>query len=201
MISIITENSHWIFSGIGVLIISTIASIFYWFFKKKNNSKDNVPLVNVTNNISIATNDDGSAIMPQENSRVNDESLKKLTRILFIDDKHKEFKIVSILKTSGWVNTKSVKDITILDDPKIIEADIIFVDINGVGCNLFEDQGLGLASALKNKYSAKKVFLYSAESKGDRFHKALREVDGCLYKDAEPYQFINLIEEHSSNRK
>ena len=34
----------------------------------------------------------------------------------------------------------------------------------------------------------------SSETKGDRFHKALREVDDCLSKNAEPYQFINLIE-------
>ena len=71
------------------------------------------------------------------------------------------------------------------------------MDINGVGLNLFEDQGLGLASALKKKYPNKKVIIYSSETTGDRFHRALREVDGCLYKDAEPYQFINLIETFS----
>lgn len=103
--------------------------------------------------------------------------------------------MVSILKKSGWINTKSVKDVIDLDDPKVNEADIIFVDINGVGTTMFQDQGLGLASALKKKYESKKIILYSAEITGDRFHRALREVDGCLSKNAEPYQFINLIEE------
>lgn len=109
--------------------------------------------------------------------------------------------MVSILKRSGWINTKSIKDITDLDDPKVLEAEIVFVDINGVGLTLFQDQGLGLASALKKKYQNKKIVLYSAETTGDRFHKALREVDDCLYKDAEPYQFINLIESFTKTKK
>ncbi len=124
-----------------------------------------------------------------------DDRLKGKTKILFIDDNHTEYKMVSILKKSGWINTKSVKDVIDLDDPKVNEADIIFVDINGVGTTMFQDQGLGLASALKKKYESKKIILYSAEITGDRFHRALREVDGCLSKNAEPYQFINLIEE------
>ncbi len=126
-----------------------------------------------------------------------DEKQKALTRLLFIDDNYLEYKIISILKKAGWINTKAIKDVTDLDDPKVVEADIIFVDINGVGVTLFEDQGLGLASALKRKYSHKKIILYSAETTGDRFHKALKEVDNCLPKNAEPFQFINLIESYN----
>ena len=62
----------------------------------------------------------------------------------------------------------------------VTEADVIFVDINGVGLELSVDQGLGLASALKRKYPNKKIVIYSAETTGDRFHQALREVDFCL---------------------
>lgn len=127
------------------------------------------------------------------------EKEKSQLRILFIDDNHTDFKMVSILKKAGYINTKSVKDITDLADAKVLEADIIFVDINGVGTQMFEDQGLGLASALKKKYSGKKIIIYSAETTGDRFHRALREVDDCLSKNAEPYQFINLIESFSKN--
>ena len=126
-----------------------------------------------------------------------DEKQKALTRLLFIDDNYLEYKIISILKKAGWINTKAIKDVTDLDDPKVVEADIIFVDINGVGVTLFEDQGLGLASALKKKYCHKKIILYSAETTGDRFHKALKEVDNCLPKNAEPFQFINLIESYN----
>jgi DNA-binding NarL/FixJ family response regulator len=86
-----------------------------------------------------------------------------------------------------------------LDAQVVIDSDIIFVDINGVGLTLFEDQGLGLASALKLKYPKKKIIIYSAETSGDRFHKALRQVDDCLSKNAEPYQFINLVENLSKS--
>lgn len=130
----------------------------------------------------------------QEKSSINEDKNKANVRILFIDDKHTDYKMVSILKKAGWINTKSVKDIVDLDHHMILEADIIFVDINGVGTTMFEDQGLGLASALKSRHPKKKVVIYSAETTGDRFHKALRQVDDCLAKDAEPYQFIELVE-------
>ena len=71
------------------------------------------------------------------------------------------------------------------------------VDINGVGTQMFEDQGLGLAAALKDKYPHKAIILYSAEPTGNRFNKKLRKVDDTLPKNAEPYQFISLIEQYS----
>lgn len=179
------ENIEWIFGGIGVpLVIFILKKIF----GKVDNA---VSSKSLTNSV-VINNHLGD--FNKSHTENHEDSIKSLTRILFIDDQHTDFKMVSILKKSGWTNTKSVKDITDLDDPKVIEADIIFVDINGVGSTLFKDQGLGLASALKKKYKIKKIILYSAETTGDRFHKALREVDGCLYKDAEPYQFINMIE-------
>jgi hypothetical protein len=39
--------------------------------------------------------------------------------------------------------------------------------------------------------------LYSAEQHGNRFHPALRQVDAVLQKNAEPYEFINLLETFS----
>ena len=57
---------------------------------------------------------------------------KKLTTILFIDDDTK-FKVVNILKKSGWENTSLVKDIGSFDDLKVKEANILFVDVQGVG--------------------------------------------------------------------
>lgn len=61
----------------------------------------------------------------------------------------------------------------------------------------FADEGLGLADAIKTKYPAKKVIIYSAETKGDRFHKALRNVDTFLAKNADPYEFQQIIENFS----
>ncbi|MCL2290724.1 MAG: response regulator [Bacteroidetes bacterium] len=177
-------------------IILTIVSFLeiLGFFLIPNDKENTVSNQMISNEQKVNVNVNVNMNQNQEND-ANCVNIKKLTRILFIDDKHRDFNIVSILKKSDWINTKSVVDIKDLDDPKVIEADIIFVDINGVGSTLFKDQGLGLASALKKKYTSKKIIIYSAESTGDRFHKALREVDGCLNKDAEPYQFVNLIEE------
>jgi hypothetical protein len=158
-----------------------------------SNNTTNVP-VTINNTISIDKEAKTDDKVEAKSNGSNDEKLKATTKILFVDDNHTEYKMVSILKKAGWIKTKSVKDIKDLDAPIVTESDIIFVDVNGVGLTLFEDQGLGLASALKVKYPKKKIIIYSAETTGDRFHKALRQVDDCLPKNAEPYQFINLVE-------
>lgn len=166
------------------------------FYKKKKLSDEPIyaPVQNSNSSISIVNN-----IAPSPNNISIQQSqpdikTKSNIKILFIDDNHADYKMVSILKKSGWTNTKGVKDILDLDNYLVLESDIIFVDINGVGSSMFEDQGLGLASALKNKHPQKKIVLYSAETFGNRFHKALREVDACLQKNAEPYQFIDLVQ-------
>lgn len=185
---ILKANYQWIFSGAGI----TILIFLYKAFGKKQ-KKAQIPIL--TNTISINNSQYASAESKEINAfNAAEDRLKLRTRILFIDDMYSEYKMVSILKKAGWTNTKAIKDILDLDDQIVLDSDIIFVDINGVGVTLFEDQGLGLASALKNKYQKKKVILYSAETSGDRFHKALRQVDDCLAKNAEPYQFINLVE-------
>jgi len=185
-------HSNWDYEPIIIFGVSMLEIFGFLIYRNGiDDSNENEKSVNAnTNNLTVNIN----SPVTNGDKISNDEKQKALTRILFIDDKHTDFKIVSILKKSGWVNTKSVKDVTDLDDSKVLEADIIFVDINGVGLSMFQDQGLGLASALKKKYKNKKIVIYSAESTGDRFHKALREVDSCLSKNAEPYQFINLIE-------
>ena len=204
----VISNWYYIFAVLAAIVSITIA---YKNYKKKpadnksgdnlsnnnfnNNSNftntTNVP-VHITNNITSGQQSSSSSSSSSQNG--SDENLKATTKILFIDDHHTEYKIVSILKKAGWTKTKSVKDVTDLDSTVVTESDIIFVVINGVGLELFEDQGLGLASALKKKYPQKKIIIYSAETSGDRFHQALREVDHCLPKNADAYQFINLIE-------
>ncbi|RLA21388.1 MAG: response regulator [Gammaproteobacteria bacterium] len=119
---------------------------------------------------------------------------KDNVRILFIDDDVR-FKVVKILKTSGWVHTKLVKDVVTLSDNDLMDASIVFVDVQGVGKLLdFQEEGLGLASAIKKNYPDKKVVIYSAETKGDRFHEALREADSFLSKNADPYEFQQTLE-------
>lgn len=159
------------------------------------NNTNNIP-INIIN--SFASNETKKE-PNSTNTSPNEDRLKLIIKILFVDDNHTEYKMVSILKRAGWINTKAIKDITDLDNNIVVESDIIFVDINGVGITMFEDQGLGLATALKNKYPKKKIVIYSAETLGNRFHKALRQVDDCLSKNAEPYQFIDLVENLSKS--
>ena len=118
---------------------------------------------------------------------------KEEVNILFIDDNHLSLPIISILKNIGWKNTTSVVDVTDLEDDKVKKADIMFVDINGVG-STFEYEGLGLSSALKKRYPEKKIVIYSAYEPDDIFYKVRSEVDGHLSKNADPYEFTSLIE-------
>ncbi len=121
---------------------------------------------------------------------------KSKCKILFIDDE--QFKVVDILKKAGWINVKKIKDISSLDDLEVRSSHIFFVDIQGVGKALrFQDEGLGLAKALKEKYPDKKVVIYSSENNGDRFHKALRCADEHLAKNADPFEFTQLVEQLS----
>jgi hypothetical protein len=119
--------------------------------------------------------------------------LKKSTSILFIDD-DKTFKIVDILKRMGWVNTKIIKDINSLEDPNLVSADVLFIDIQGVGKLLqFKEEGLGLALAIKKRHPKKKIVIYSAQEDGSRFHEALCEADYSLPKTADPMRFEEVI--------
>ena len=145
------------------------------------------------------TNVSSNNIAPKssKSSKEELEKRKNLTNILFVDDDTK-FKIIKILNTAGW-KTKIVKDISNLDSEVVVKAHILFIDIHGVGVLLgFKDQGLGLAYSLKKKYPHKKVIIYSTESTGDRFHEALRSVDTFLSKNAEPFEFQELIEQYSA---
>ena len=118
---------------------------------------------------------------------------KGSVHILFIDDQ--KFDNVDVLRNAGWKNTKSIKDIKAIDCPEVLAADVIFVDINGVGTSLFpKEQGLGVAAQIKTRYSDKCVVVYSAQPQ--ELHKALSLVDAVLPKNAEPYEYISILESY-----
>lgn len=122
--------------------------------------------------------------------------LKQKTKILFVDDQ--KFNVVDSLKTKdGWKNIQRVSDVDSMTQTEVMEAHIIFVDVQGVGKKLgFADEGLGLIVALKETYPEKKVVMYSAESQGqvNAFHKAADLVDGRLKKRPSRYEFDSTIE-------
>jgi hypothetical protein len=199
------ENKEWLFSGVGVVILGYFVAPF---FPKKGEPEKTVPAATGSSNISnidIKINHQNST--PSENNSI-DKSIgsrvtpkktlndfKNETRILFVDDDAR-FKVTKILVKSGWVHTKLIKDCETLDDRDIVDASILFIDVQGVGVAMgFGDEGLGLALAIKKKYPTKKVIIYSAETKGDRFHEALRKADSFLAKNADPYEFQRIVEE------
>ncbi|MBJ9673209.1 hypothetical protein [Burkholderia gladioli] len=128
-----------------------------------------------------------------ENEKHTVSELKRVSNILFIDD-DRGFKIVGILKKMGWEHTRLVTDITSLEQQYLLDAHVVFVDIQGVGRSMqYTDEGLGLALAIKRRYPEKRVVIYSAEEKGARFHEALQEADYSLSKTAEPIRFEDTI--------
>lgn len=122
--------------------------------------------------------------------------IKNGCRVLFIDDE--KFKVVSRLKEKdGWKNTNWIKDVDSISQTEILDAHILFVDVQGVGKAMgFKDEGLGLIAALKKQYPNKKVIMYSGESKGhvDTFHEAANLVDARLRKTADHYEFETTLE-------
>jgi len=192
MIEWLVSNKEWIFSGIGVTIVASVARLL-WNVKANrvpheiNNKQSTVQIVHIasTGTPTVKQSRDTADLTAENRSSV---------RILFIDD-DRRFRVVKILQQEGWVHTRIVGDLRSLEQPEVQEADILFVDVQGVGRQLgFNNEGLGLALALKKRHSKKKVVIYSAQTSGERFDEALRKADDFLAKNADPYEFITIVE-------
>jgi len=125
------------------------------------------------------------------------KSIKEKCKVLFIDDE--EFLFIDRLKTQDhWERIDRISDLESMTQPELVDAYIIFVDIYGVGKKMgFQNEGLGLMCAIKEKYPEKKVVMYSGESGGhvSAFEEAVNIVDRTLRKTASQYEFSSLIEE------
>lgn len=191
MIDWVFQNREWVFGGIGVVVLVGVVNLF-----RKKDRQGNSMTIQIHNNNKLAL----AGVEPKHQAPAdhNPENKKHRIRILFIDDDTR-FQVVKILKNAGWPHVKIVKDVSSLDAVEVLEANILFVDIQGVGKQLqFTDEGLGLALAIKQKYPNKKVVIYSSQTTGERFHAALRVADHSLAKNADPYEFIQIVEEFSS---
>ncbi len=128
--------------------------------------------------------------------KMDSQYIKESAHILFIDDQ--SFEKVERIREAGWM-VERVKDIKSLDDDRIRRSHVIFVDYKGVGKFLSpQDEGVGLITALKNKYPSKRIVLYSAHTEfslGDEIkHKV---ADDILPKNADTYVYIEKIEENA----
>ena len=158
-----------------------------------SSGKDTYHIVG-NNNTLIAQNT--SEQTGQERPKVSG-NIKHTCRILFIDDNPLPV-LIKTLKKAGWKYIKRIDDIADLDNLEILNADIIFVDIIGVGKKLqFSNGGVGLAAALKERYSEKGIILYSATHEHNIFDPDIKKADDWLNKNAEPIQFSNMIEKYA----
>ena len=135
------------------------------------------------------------ASVPSEELTI--DKIKSKVKVLFIDDK--EFPVVNHLRSIGYTGIDYMTDVSDIDDTRIRYADIIFIDINGVGLLLgFPNQGMGLCGALKKKYGdTKRIILYSGETEGSIFDKDAQKADATLKKDSDIYQFISYITDYA----
>lgn len=186
------DNKEW---ALGFVAASAVIIGAYIQRPKKEKNEPNSHNIVNTLTVNNTIGSSGSSEAKSNSFQPQMVDVKNQKRILFVDDDI-SFKVVKILKRSGWVNTKIIRDIRSLDDIDVKEADLFFIDIQGVGKSLeFPDEGLGLARALKQKYPNKKLVIYSAEAEGDRFHSAFRLADDQLKKTADPYEFQRVVEQ------
>lgn len=211
------DSIEWAFSGFGgALIILFIG----WIYKSRkgesksyaktsgltsgnakiedsgNSNNTNEQTINLTINSGHEINHSEPSVTSAGKINREDqiELLKGKLRILFIDDK--KTVIAQNLRNDGWKNTKLIHDVKSLNIAAIKNADVFFVDINGVGISLgLEHEGLDLALMIKKKFKNKKVVIYSGNKKNNMFHEAWDVCDHRLEKNALPIQFESLVEQ------
>lgn len=113
--------------------------------------------------------------------------------ILFIDD-DPEYKIDNILTKMGFRHIVKIADVTSVELTEIKQAEILFVDYNNVGKEVFgEKEGLGAALAIKKRYPSKKVVMNSAYP--HMYDSDLKYLDGLISKNSAPEQYRATIED------
>jgi hypothetical protein len=209
-VDFLEKNKEWLFSGAGITILITTLSIIGGVFtflvnrRKKSNGEGSEhertrAEQSVTQTVIVGDHRaSGSfeALRAVAHITPDRERVMQTTRILFIDDQT-DFPVLKIIRQAGWKNVSIKKDVANFSTAEMKSVDIFFVDIQGVGIALaFSDEGLGLAKALKQHFrDTKKVIIYSAEPRGETFHDAWSMADGRLRKNAQPYEYLQLLEQ------
>lgn len=192
-------NKEWVYGGIGITAILWVLGFLNVVFKSLTKilfPKSDSTVVNFINNLNSPVYTEQQKSEPNQ-CKHTPEQRKALTQILFIDDET-GFKVINILKKVGWVNTRLIKRINGPDDENILKADICFIDINGVAKDLFPVyEGLGLVGAIRDRHPHKKIVVYSSQQQRDAFNSLWDKADARLPKNADPYEFENLIENFS----
>lgn len=151
-----------------------------------------VTSIGIQNNYSV--NEPNSLGVDKKDLKV--EEIKAKIKILFVDDKD-DFPIIGMLRNNGY-QVEYLDDIVDFEAKTVKYADIIFLDINGVGVAMkFKNQGMGLCGALRDYFgNSKRLILYSGETAGSIFDKDAKKADATLVKDSDLYQFISYITQY-----
>ena len=156
---------------------------------------------NTTKATTIAVHGNGNQItLPlketidrQEKQEKKDNQDYMSAHILFIDD-DPEYKIDKILQKMGFRHVDKIPDVTSVELTEIKQAEILFIDYNNVGKEIFgEKEGLGAALAIKKRYPSKKVVVYSGFP--HMYDNDLKHIDGLISKNSVPEQIRATIED------
>ena len=189
MINWIIDNKEWLLSGLGISVLASMKWIIKLFSHNKDRDKNSI-----SNVINQTINIDNKDIVDNTENRTERKIKKSKSTvvILFIDDNKVSF--IQAMKKAGYSIVRYLKDCNNIHIQYVVDADIIFVDVNGVAMTLFpKEQGFGLAKAIKEQYPNKCVVLYSEEPQ--YFKKDYNILDSVLPKNSEPYEFIKIIDD------
>ncbi len=182
---------------VSILTILTVIAVPSIIIKKKNAYRKGI----INNGSGVTIIGDGNVVgntsEHKDGTGVALNDIKNIVQILFIDDE--DFNVVKMLKKAGWKNIKRIPDFANLDIIDLKNANVVFVDIKGVGIvGGYKNEGIGLAAAIKRKYPEKGVILYSGTLEYNIFDPDIDAVDEKLPKNAEPIQFSYLIEQYGT---
>ncbi|MFZ2781923.1 MAG: hypothetical protein WAZ31_07760, partial [Rectinemataceae bacterium] len=93
------------------------------------------------------------------------EELKQFTRILFVDDTD-QTDLITYLKSEGW-DAEHIFDIEQIASKDVQKANMLFIDVMGVGARLRLKDGFDLIKLLKETYPSKKIIMYSTNQLQD----------------------------------
>lgn len=157
---------------------------------------------NTTQATTIAVHGNGNQINLPREVKASQEGIEGMEQekndylsanILFIDD-DPEYKIDNILTKMGFRHIVKIADVTSVELTEIKQAEILFVDYNNVGKEVFgEKEGLGAALAIKKRYPSKKVVMNSAYP--HMYDSDLKYLDGLISKNSAPEQYRATIED------
>lgn len=123
----------------------------------------------------------------------------KKAKIFFLDDEKKAVnQFMTHLENEGFTNLIHKKDISALNEVIDIQADLIFLDITGVGASLdSNEEGLSVLSYVKKHSPWTAVIVLSGSVFPATKANALSQADQCVTKASLSHaQLLNLTEMH-----